>query len=155
MCIRDRYEADYAGWMLFLSQVTGILGSLIIPVFAGKKKDQRSLVWFLIILELIGLIGLILPKFGLVPLWVSLIGFVLGGCFGLSLLLIVLRSKDADATTELSGMAQSIGYFVAGTGPILFGSIFDFTGSWNYAFILLFIAVFLKLITGLGASKPV
>ena len=149
------YEADYAGWMLFLSQVTGILGSLIIPVFAGKKKDQRSLVWFLIILELIGLIGLILPQFGLVPLWVSLIGFVLGGCFGLSLLLIVLRSKDADATTELSGMAQSIGYFVAGTGPILFGSIFDFTGSWNYAFILLFIAVFLKLITGLGASKPV
>ena len=148
------YEAAYAGWMLSLSQVTGILGSLIIPIFAGKNKDQRRLVWCLIFLELIGLFGLLFPQLGMVPLWVSLIGFVLGGCFGLSLLLIVLRSKDADATTELSGMAQSIGYLVAGIGPIIFGAIFDLTGSWNYAFILLFVAVFLKLITGLGAARP-
>ena len=148
------YDASFSGWMLSLSQATGILGALSIPFFAGKKKDQRGIVVFLIIIELIGLVGLFLPQLGGVAIWVALIGFVMGGSFGLSLLFIVLCSKDAESATELSGMAQSVGYLVAGVGPIIFGSIFDFTGSWTYPFILLFVVSFLKLITGLGVGKP-
>lgn len=90
----------------------------------------------------------------MVALWISLIGFVLGGRFGLALLLIVLRSKDTDTATELSGMAQSIGYMVAATGPFIFGSVFDFTGNWSYSLLLLFIVIILKLILGIGAGKP-
>ena len=147
------FDASFSGWMLSLSQATGILGALTIPFLAGKKKDQRSIVLFLVIVETIGLIGLLLPQIGGIAIWVSLIGFVMGGAFGLSLLFIVLRSKDVESTTELSGMAQSIGYFVAGTGPIIFGSIFDLTGSWIYPFILLFVAVVLKLIIGLKVGR--
>ncbi len=149
------YDASFSGWMLSLSQATGILGALVIPFVAGKQKDQRSIVGILIFVELIGLVGLLLPQLGGVAIWVSLIGFVMGASFGLSLLFIVLRSKDAESATELSGMAQSIGYLVAGTGPFIFGSIFDWTGSWTYAFILLFVVSILKLITGLGAGKSV
>lgn len=147
------YDASYSGWMLSLCQATGILGSLIIPTLAGKKKDQQGIVVFLVIIEIIGLIGLIFPQLGDVAIWVSLIGFVLGGTFGLALLFIVLRSQNAESATELSGMAQSIGYIVAATGPILFGSIFDLTASWTYPLILLFIIAFLKLYMGLGAAK--
>src|SRR5690606_31559029 len=43
------YDASFSGWMLSLSQATGILGSLIVPIFAGRKKDQRMIVLFLII----------------------------------------------------------------------------------------------------------
>ena len=149
------YDASFSGWMLSLSQVTGILGALTIPFIAGKKKDQRGIVVSLIMVELIGLIGLLLPQLGWVAIWVSLIGFVMGASFGLSLLFIVLRSKDAESATELSGMAQSIGYLLAGTGPIIFGSIFDLTGSWTYPFILLFVVAILKLITGMGVGKSV
>ncbi len=148
------YDANFSGWMLSLSQATGIFGSLIIPIFAGRKGDQRKIVLFLMIVEIVGLIGLILPQFGWIALWVSLIGFVLGGTFGLALLFIVLRSRDADSATELSGMAQSIGYFVAAIGPIIFGSIFDLTGSWTYPLILLFVVVLLKLYMGWMAGKP-
>ena len=81
------YDASFSGWMLSLSQATGILGSLIIPIFAGRKEDQRMIVVFLMIMETIGLIGLLLPQLGWIALWVSLIGFVLGGTFGLALLL--------------------------------------------------------------------
>lgn len=147
-------NASFSGWMLSLSQATGILGSLVIPIFAGKKNDQRKIVLLLIVIEIAGLTGLILPQFGGVAIWVSLIGFVLGGTFGLSLLFIVLRSHDAESATELSGMAQSIGYVVAATGPIAFGSIFDLTGSWTYPLILLFVIAFLKLYMGLGAARP-
>ncbi|MFK7809317.1 MAG: CynX/NimT family MFS transporter [Saprospiraceae bacterium] len=149
------YDASFSGWMLSLSQAIGILGSLLIPIIAGKKKDQRSIVFFLILLEVISLIGLLFPQLGGIAIWVSLLGFVLGGSFGLSLLFIVFRSKDVESATELSGMAQSIGYLVAGTGPIIFGSIFDFTGNWTYPFMLLFITAFLKLAIGMGVGKPV
>lgn len=146
------YDSTYAGWMLSLSQATGILGSLIMPTVAGWKKSQKRSVWFLIILECISIIGFMLPQIGLVALWSSTIGFALGGTFGLALLFIVLRSDDSDTATELSGVAQSIGYFIAATGPILIGSIFDLTQTWMIPLALLFVIAFLKLYMGLGAA---
>lgn len=148
------YDASFAGWMLSLCQATGILGSLVVPTLAGKRKDQRKIVVFLVLTETAGLTGLLIPALGPVAIWVSLIGFVLGGTFGLALLFIVLRSKDADSAAELSGMAQSIGYFVAATGPLIFGALFDFTQSWTYPIILLFTIAFIKLFMGMGAGKP-
>ncbi|HET8736524.1 MAG TPA: MFS transporter [Pricia sp.] len=148
------FDANFSGWMLSLSQATGIFGSLAVPILAGRRRDQRSIVLFLVVIEVIGLLGLLFPEVGMVWLWVSLIGFVLGGTFGLALLFIVLRSHDSDSATELSGMAQSIGYVIAATGPIIFGSIFDVTGSWKYSLILLLGIVLIKLWMGLGAAKP-
>ena len=147
------YDDEFAGWMLSLAQAAGMAGSLVIPLWAGRKTDHRSIVAFLAIAETVGILGLLFAQAGLVGFWVFLIGFVTGGTFGLALLFIVLRSKDAQTTTELSGMAQSIGYFIAATGPIIFGSLFDLTGNWNDSLILLLFVAFLKLYTGLGAAK--
>lgn len=148
------YDASFSGWMLSLSQAMGILGSLAVPALAGKKRGQTGIVWFLVLVEIIGIIGLLLPDSGPIALWVSLIGFVLGGTFGLALLFIVLRSRDAESATELSGMAQSVGYLIAATGPIIFGSIFDVSGSWTYSLLFLLLIAALKLIMGLGAARP-
>ncbi len=93
------------------------------------------------------------PQIGLIPIWVSLIGFALGGSFGLSLMFIILRSDDTETATELSGMSQSIGYLLAALGPILLGALFDVTGNWVYSLFALFIIVFAKLYMGLGAAK--
>jgi CP family cyanate transporter-like MFS transporter len=147
------YDPAFAGWMLSLSQATGIIGSLCIPYLAGKQKNQRAIVIVLVLLEVVSLIGILLPKFGPIALWVSLLGIVLGGAFGLALLFLVLRSRDTEGATELSGMAQSVGYLVAATGPMLFGSIFDITGSWDYALMFLFVVAGIKLYMGLGAGK--
>ena len=147
------FDSVYAGWMLSVSQATGVLGSLLIPVIAGKRPDQRAVVVLLIALEVLSIIGLMLPGVGLVPLWSALIGFALGGSFGLSLLFIVLRADDPEVATELSGMAQSVGYFIAAIGPIIFGAIFDLTGTWIYPLALLFALAFLKLYFGLGAGR--
>ncbi|MCL4126220.1 UNVERIFIED_CONTAM: hypothetical protein GTU68_014335 [Idotea baltica] len=148
------YNTNYSGWMLSLSQGMGIFASLIVPVIAGKRKDQRSIVLVLILMEVVGIIGLMLPQLNGIEIWVSLIGFVLGGSFGLSLLFIVLRSHDTASATELSGMAQSIGYLIAATGPFIFASIYDLTESWIMALVLLLVVAFLKLFSGLSAAKP-
>lgn len=148
------YDSEFAGWMLSLSQATGILGALIIPVWAGSRKDQRLVILTLVFFEIIGLIGLMLPDVGLTVVWVSLLGLVLGGTFGLALLLIVLRASDTETAAELSGMVQSIGYFIAATGPFLVGVIQEATQVWNYSLGLLIIIAVFKLIAGLGAGKP-
>ncbi|WP_027126561.1 CynX/NimT family MFS transporter [Gelidibacter mesophilus] len=147
------FDAAYAGWMLSLSQATGIVGAIIIPLWAGSRKDQRLVIVSLIIVEAIALIGLMLPGIGMVELWVGLVGMVLGGTFGLALLLIVLRSKDAETAAELSGIVQSIGYFIAATGPFIVGVIYDLTSQWNYALILLIIVAIIKLVMGIDVGK--
>ncbi|TWU11124.1 CynX/NimT family MFS transporter [Allorhodopirellula heiligendammensis] len=153
--VMDRgFDATFSGWMLSLSQATGVLGSLTIPILAGRATDQRGIVVALAVLELTGLGGLLVAPGTSIILWVSIIGFVLGGSFGLALLFLVVRSKDAETAAELSGMAQSIGYLVAATGPTLFGSLFDFTGSWTIPLLCLFMTTFVKLYVGIGAGSP-
>jgi CP family cyanate transporter-like MFS transporter len=151
--ISKGFSSSEAGWYLSLSQVTGVLGSVLVPVIAAKKDDQRKYISALILLEAISLIGLWLGTNATVFLWVSGIGFSLGGSFGLALLFIVLRSSDSETATELSGMSQSIGYLLAATGPILIGAVFDLTGDWDTALYILFMILFFKLYTGLKAGK--
>lgn len=148
-------QADTAGWMLSLSQLMGVVGTLGIPIWAEKTTDQRKIVLVLIVLEIVSLIGLMLPEIDLVWLLVSIIGFTLGGSFGLSLLFIVLRAPDTETTTELSGMAQSIGYLIAATGPALFGVFHELTHAWFVPLLFLLVVAVLKLIAGLGAGRPV
>lgn len=152
--LMDRgYDASYAGWMLSLSQATGIIGAIFIPIWAGSRKDQRLVIVSLIIVEVIAIIGLLFPEVGLTEIWVGLIGMVLGGTFGLALLLIVLRSDDAETAAELSGIVQSIGYFIAATGPFIVGVIYDITDMWSYALLLLVLISIIKLVMGIDVGK--
>lgn len=147
-------EAGYAGWMLALSQGAGILGTLLVPLWAERMDDQRKIVWTLVVLEGISLLGLLQADTTLAPLWVSVIGFALGGSFGLALLLIVLRTRDTETAMGLSGMAQSVGYLLAATGPALFGLMYDLSGAWTVPLLSLFVLGAIKLSMGLVAGRP-
>ena len=148
-------SASEAGWMLALSQVTGVAGSAVIPLVAARLPNQRQIVWGMLAVEVVSLAGLALTSSPpVLAASVGLIGAVLGGSFGLSLLLLVLRAPDADASTALSGMAQSVGYFVAATGPALFGYLYDATGGWDVPLAALAVVFVGKAAMGLGAARP-
>ncbi len=148
------YDADAAGWLLALSQATGLIGSTIFPTLAARTPDQRRHVALLGVLELVALVGLVVGSPSLVWLWVGLIGVVLGGTFGLALLFIVVRTRDAQTSTELSGMAQSVGYLIAATGPTLFGFLHDALDGWSAPMLFLFLVLAAKLFSGIGAARP-
>lgn len=143
-----------AGLIFSLAEAMGIFGSLSFPVLAEKVQNQRYLIIVLLIIEAISLLGLTLPAIPLITPWALLIGFELGGSFAMALLFIVLRTSSTETATELSGMAQSIGYLLAASGPAIFGLLHDLFHSWTLPLIMLFVVLILKLMAGLGAARP-
>ena len=64
-----------------------------------------------------------------------------------------LRTISAEQASQLSGMAQSIGYVLAAAGPFLMGALFDYTASWTIPILIFICAVLLLTACGLGAGK--
>ncbi len=138
-----------AGWMLALAQGSGVAGTFLMPAWAARRQRQRLPVAILIGIELVSLTGLIFAQSTLpIALWAGLLGFSLGGSFGMALLFIVLRTRDTETANELSGMAQSLGYSIAAFGPALFGALHDLANTWTLPIVLLIAAAFLKLYSG-------
>ncbi|WP_103030053.1 MFS transporter [Salinibacter altiplanensis] len=148
------FDPAAAGGLLALSQVMGVVGSAIVPAWAARQADQRRTICLLALMEGIALAGLAWPGTPMATVWVSVLGVVLGGTFGLALLLLVLRAADAETATELSGMAQSVGYLVAAAGPAVFGFLHDLTGGWAAPLVLLVLALAAKTAVGLRAGRP-
>ncbi|MEC1402916.1 MFS transporter [Bacillus subtilis] len=144
---------DSAGWMLSLFQFASLPVSFIVPIVAGRMKNQRLLVVMMTVLFFVSLGGLYFGDNALIFLWTILLG-ISGGCaFSLAMIFLSLRTKDASDAASLSGMSQSVGYLLAATGPTLFGLLHDVTASWNFPILLLLMVSILLFIFGLGASK--
>lgn len=142
-----------AGWMLSLLQFASLPASFIVPVIAGKRSSQRSLVVFIILLFLIGYVGLISGVNALNWLWIVLIGVAGGAVISLALAFFGLRSRSSDEAAKLSGMAQSIGYLLAAFGPILIGIVHTALDSWTVPLFILVVAIVLLFIFGMGAGR--
>lgn len=151
--LQDRgIGAVEAGWLLSLCQGVGVLGTFFMPAWAERLENQRTPVLVLIILEVVSLLWLMIPGTAYTGLIVSILGFSMGGSFGMALLFIVLRSKDSDSANELSGISQSVGYTLAATGPALFGAVFDLFQIWSVPLGMLLIVSVLKLWSGWKAG---
>ena len=152
--LQDRgIGAVEAGWLLSLCQGVGVLGTFLIPSLAERLESQKIPVLILIILEVVSLIWLMVPGTAYTGVIVSLLGFSMGGSFGMALLFIVLRTADSNSANELSGISQSIGYTMAATGPALFGAVFDFTQLWTIPLGMLLIFSVLKFWSGWKAGS--
>lgn len=129
---------ETAGWLLSLTQIVGLPASFFLPILAGRMQKQSIIASSIGICALLGYGGLLLGSSWLVlMLSLLLIGIALGGGFALALTFIGLRSKDGEQATELSGMAQSVGYLLAAIGPFAIGSIYDLTATWTVSLLVL------------------
>jgi CP family cyanate transporter-like MFS transporter len=83
-----------------------------------------------------------------------LIGLGQGAMFSLALTLFALRAPDARRAAELSGMAQTIGYLLAASGPTALGLIHDLPGAWTIPLAALTATTVAILVVGLFAGRP-
>ncbi|ARK29902.1 CynX/NimT family MFS transporter [Halalkalibacter krulwichiae] len=143
-----------AGWMVAMLQVAGLPVTFLTPILADRFRNQRTIVVVIGILYLSGLTGIIVSSHSF-ALTISsiLLGLGQGASISLALTFIGLRTTNPRQAAELSGMAQSIGYLLAASGPILLGVILDFTHSGTAPLILLTIVSVIMVMMGLGAGK--
>ncbi len=145
--------ASSAGWLVSLTQLSGLLTSLSIPLLAVRRRSQRLPAAAAALLSLSGYAGLLLAGGNLVVLWCLLVGLSQGALISLALTLFALRAPDARHAAELSGMAQSVGYLLAAAGPTLFGLLHDLTGAWTVPLAGLAATSVALLAAGLGAGR--
>lgn len=122
---------DRAGWMLSLMQILSMVGSFFTPFIAARLASQSLLAALSGAFFLFGFGGIWLGSQAWSVLFISLIGIGCGATFSLVILFFSLRTGSAKQASQLSGMAQSLGYLLAAVGPTLFGFIHDQTGGWS------------------------
>jgi CP family cyanate transporter-like MFS transporter len=146
------FDPEAAGWLLSLASFVGIAGSMAAPLLATRFPRQRLIAVGVTGVTALGLLGVLaLPGAELVSM--ALLGFGQGAALGLALTLVALRSPDAAHASQLSGMAQSIGYVVAASGPFLVGAVHDATGTWTVPLVLLLLLFVPQGVAGVLAGR--
>ncbi|WP_282825861.1 MFS transporter [Gulosibacter sediminis] len=141
-----------AGLHLAIAQVSGMPLGFLVAWLMNRLRDQRIIaVGFLPITAIALLGGMFLPH--LMPVWTVMIGLTTGMMLPVALGLISERAATAGDAARMSGMAQSIGYFCAGLGPIVGGVLFEATGSWMATLGLLLACVTGLVFAGLAAGR--
>jgi CP family cyanate transporter-like MFS transporter len=140
-----------AGWMVALLAAMSIPISMVVPTV--RQSRHRALMAALTACYLVSYVGLIVAPVGGAWLWMVLTG-IGAGTFPLALTMIGLHARTAEATAALSAFAQSLGYILAGTGPLLFGVLHGVTGGWGVPMALLLVATTLTLASGWLVAGP-
>lgn len=130
-----------------------LVGSLACTLLLHRLKGQRLIVIFASVLMIGASLGLIwAPQWTSIWSWAA--GIAGGVSFVLALSLFGLRTRTHHAAAALSGMAQSVGYALAATGPVLVGLVHDLMGGWQAPLMVLVVVSLCHLIVGLLAARP-
>ena len=145
-----------AGLMLALINLIGIPLSFIVPPIALSRRSQSGWIVALACCSLVSVGGLALAPVAtpwLPWVWTVLLGVGMA-VFPLGLGVITLRTRVASETTDLSAMAQGVGYLVGASGPFLFGVLHGATGGWTASLALLSLVIVAEMVLGWIAGRP-
>lgn len=145
--------ASKAGWILSSIQFAQLPITFIMPMIAVKMKNQIALVWLAATTAILSVLCIISGQMSLILPAAILLGIGTATAFSLAMIFFTLRTDDVFQAASLSAMAQSIGYLLAATGPVIFGLLYDLTAGWTGSLLLLLIASIVLLLVGLGAGK--
>jgi CP family cyanate transporter-like MFS transporter len=153
---QDRGEsAVTAGNLLALMGLGNLATSMVVPLVAQRLHlGQRRLVIPSAIGTAAGLAGSLWGPLGSAPAWVLVLGVCQGATLGLAVFFTMARAPDPGTAASLSGLAQSVGYLVASTGPLALGLLHSATGGWGIPFGLLLVLTACELGVGLLAARP-
>lgn len=146
-------SASRAGLLMGIMQAAGLVATVFVPVLATRARNQQGLVLLSTALGVTAMAGLLVAPGDLALVWTLCVGVAGAMTLSLSLAFFVLRTRDGADAAALSGMAQSLGYLVAASGPFLIGALHDATGGWT-APIIVFLTVWVLIgVAGLFAGR--
>ncbi|ELC8443994.1 MFS transporter [Clostridium perfringens] len=150
-------SANLSALALMLIQLCSMPTMYIIPVLASKKKTQSIFVAITTIIAFLGCLSLFSSNTIILIIGLILIGIGQGASLSFSYLFFAVRTNNAKTTSALSGLSQTIGYFIASTGPLFFGYLHDITNSWSSSLIFMLVMHIILLSTGIisGRNKKI
>lgn len=127
--------------------------AIIILTWLIKRHFSTRLVGLIgSIFNAVGVFGMLyLPQW--LGVWSALMGFGCAAVFTLSLMMFSLRTKNSDHARDLSGMVQAVGYFLALFGPLSAGFLFEKTGDWDLALMVILALMLVNVPVGYFASS--
>jgi CP family cyanate transporter-like MFS transporter len=140
-------SAQRAGLLVAFIAALSIPTSMVMPAWAARMRSQRPLILLLVAMYAVSYAGLLAAPRSAPWLWAALSGLG-AAAFPLALTLIGMRTRTPATTAALSAFAQSIGYLLAGTGPLLVGVLYGATGGWGWPFALMWVALAAMLVSG-------
>lgn len=120
-----------AGNMQALFIVGVAAGGLVAPILAAASLDQRPHILAIVVVCAAGFAGLLIAPDTAPVVWALILGVGLGGGQAVAGVLYARRGHTPDHVAALSTVAQTGGYLIAATGPILASLLHDATGSWS------------------------
>ncbi|TCC02826.1 CynX/NimT family MFS transporter [Kribbella soli] len=140
------------GVHLFIFQVFGLIGGLSIPLLLKHPTNQRAGLMTASVPILLALLGLLVaPHLAIV--WAIVGGLGQGAGLVAALSLISLRGRGHHETTQLSGMAQAVGYTLAAAGPVVAGYLTQVTGGWSTTLSVFATLAAVQVVLGFAAGR--
>ena len=139
-----------AGYLLGVMTFVGVPFALILSTNLGRLKNLSLAASLSSVVTLIGLV-LLLSPFNLAAVIVVGLGQAL--TFPVALNLISTKGATAAQTTELSTLAQGIGYLVSAAGTFVFGWLSDVSGAWTIPVVFLAALTLIQVWAGYAAGR--
>ncbi|MDO4641031.1 MAG: MFS transporter [Neisseria sp.] len=146
--------ADEAGYYAMLLQIAAIPAIFCVTTFSARLENPRFLALSVTLLSFIGIAGIWLLPYA-IALWVFCVGAGVSGTFTLCLLLFIRRTDSIAEAATLSGMAQTVGYLIAATGPVGAGWLFAQTQSWDAGLAIMTLLMLVKCGCGWYCARPI
>lgn len=148
-------SAVTAGQMGSVFQFMAPVAILSLTWLVNRGRPIQALAVFAAVINVIGIVGVSYLSPNLAWLWSGLMGAGCSAIFTLSMMLFSLRTYTPNQSSELSGMAQVVGYLIAFFGPLGTGWLHEVTGSWDLPLLLITILMVINVVIAWLVSRPV
>ncbi len=148
-------SAVQAGQMGSVFQFMAPISILSLTWMINRGRPIQALAVLAAVLNVIGVLGLSYLSADLAWLWSGLMGIGCSAIFTLSMMLFSMRTYTTNQSSELSGMAQAVGYLIAFFGPLGTGWLHESTGSWDVPLFMLLMLMLANVVIAWLVSRPV
>lgn len=148
-------SAVSAGQMGSVFQFMAPVSILSLTWLINRGRPIQALAVFAATLNVIGIVGLSYTSTDWAWLWSGMMGVGCSAIFTLSMMLFSLRTYTTNQASELSGMAQFVGYIIAFCGPLGTGWLHEVTDSWDLPLLITLILMIINVVIAWLVSRPV
>ncbi|MGO2278993.1 MULTISPECIES: MFS transporter [unclassified Psychrobacter] len=148
-------SAVSAGQMNAVFQFMAPISILSLTWLVNRGRPIQALAVFAAVLNVVGILGVSYLSTDLAWLWSGMMGMGCAAIFTLCMMLFSMRTYTTNQASELSGMAQAVGYVIAFFGPLGTGWLHEMTDSWSMPLFILLILMIANVVIAWLVSRPV